>query len=43
MTLLGDGWYVTLFIGFFNISANPFIYATNSNLVRSYVLKLFAR
>lgn len=42
LSLLNTGWYLTLFIGFFNICANPFIYASKSDLVRNYVAGICA-
>jgi len=37
ITIVGVGWYLTLFMGLVNISANPFIYAAKSIIVKKYL------
>jgi len=39
LTPLDSGWYCTLFIGFFNICANPIVYASKSSVVKEYLTK----
>lgn len=41
LNLLNDGWYATLFVAFFNICANPFIYIASYDDVKIYLAKKF--
>ena len=40
LTMLIAGYYVTVFLGFLYISANPFIYATRFNPVKHVLVGL---
>jgi len=44
LNILNSGWYGTMFIAFFNICANPFIYAASYDDIRVYIKnKLFPK